>query len=274
MRKVLSALFMCIILIPFLFAAEKEGGIVGTGVVGQVTNVDKFEVSGMLFEINQNMTIEGIESLEDIEMGMTLAVRTTREGDDWFATEIRRVPLLVGPVTGRSEVMGISVIGELPPAERVSVDGFWSEAGIVVTYVEAVSGGEDRIIGPVNKIQNVGELIPSDNVSLPLQEKGIFAATGVYRDGAFYVSGFEKGLFTGEQPNLLMAEGFFSRPDQNGETSLIVIDARQSVIGDNQTDLQKKSTVCAFNGRLDFDLEDVAEDERETVTALCSNLPR
>ena len=93
---------------------DKEGGIIGTGVVGEVTGVDAFEVGGMRFNLPENIELKGIDSVADLRMGMTLALSTQRDGSGWQATQLRRLPVLIGPVTGPGEVMGVRVTGDLP----------------------------------------------------------------------------------------------------------------------------------------------------------------
>ncbi|MEM9330777.1 MAG: DUF5666 domain-containing protein [Pseudomonadota bacterium] len=274
MKHLLIRILFLAITLPMLIAADKEGGIIGTGVVGQITGLGQFEVSGMQFELDQNIPLDGVSSLRELEMGMILAVRAIREGNDWRATQIRRIQVVVGPVTSPSQVMGIPIIGDLPETGRVSIDGFWSEAGIVATRIEAIGPGEDSITGPVNQIKRVGNLMTDNGTQPSIEEDGILTIKGAYSDGSFVIRSTDVGLFKGIEPNLLMAEGYFSKPDQNGETRFIGTGARSTLENPGSQDLQIKSTRCSFNGRLDFELNEVRTSERETVVSLCANLPR
>ncbi len=274
MRTALLRLLFVICAFPLLIGADKEGGIIGTGVVGQITGLGQFEVSGMKFEIDKDVSIQGLESLRELDMGMTFAVRAKREGDDWFATHIRRVHVVVGPVTSNSEVMGIPVIGELPEGGRVRVDGFWSEEGIVASLIEPVADGEDSITGPIDQIERVGELLSADGTPLTIKEEGIITLNGLYESGKFTVNSSSTGLFDGEEPNLLMAEGYFSKPDKDGESSFLVTGARSAAQQNDPQGQQSKSVRCSYNGRTDFDFTEIQMPERETAIALCSSLPR
>ena len=274
MRNLLAKLLILVVTLPLLMAADKEGGIIGTGVVGQITGLGQFEVSGMQFKLENDIPIEGFESVQDLEMGMTLAVRASRRGDEWWATHIRRVQVMVGPVTSSSEVMGVPIIGELPDAERVSIDGFWSEAGIVATRIEVAREKEDSVTGPVDQLKRAFELVGSPSEFPEIDGDGIITLKGSYIGGKFVIQSTNTGLFEGIEPNLIMAEGYFSKPDENGETSFTGSGARSSVEKADTKDLQTRSIRCSFNGRADFELDDIEMPDRETAVSLCAILPR
>ena len=68
MKRFIAALFFLVLSAP-LFGNEKEGGIIGTGVVGRITSLDEFEVSGMRFNLPADINIKGIESQNDLPCG-------------------------------------------------------------------------------------------------------------------------------------------------------------------------------------------------------------
>lgn len=274
MRQIFIKFLFLVFACASLTGADKEGGIIGTGVVGQITGLNQFEVSGMQFELDRNIPLVGLSSLQELEMGMTLAVRARREGDDWFATQIRRVHIAIGPITSDSEVMGIPVIGELPDAKRVSIDGFWSEDGIVATRIEVAENSKDSLTGPIAQIQRVGELVFINDDNSTIGKDRILKVSGTYNDGQFVVDSADNGLFEGAMPNLLMAEGYFSEPDGNGQTRFLGTGAQSAVGNIGNQDLKTKSTRCSFNGRIDFEFDEIPMPERETAVSLCINLPR
>lgn len=59
-------------------AEEKEGGIIGTGVIGEVTGLQIFEVAGMRFNLPDTIGLDGIDRIEDLQVGMTLSLRAAR----------------------------------------------------------------------------------------------------------------------------------------------------------------------------------------------------
>ena len=274
MRNLLVRLVFLVFAVPVLLGSDKEGGIIGTGIVGQVTGLGQFEVSGMQFEIDQNVPTVGLDALQDVDIGMTIAVRAERQGEVWHATHIRRVHIIVGDVTSESEVMGVPVIGQIPDAKRVRVDGFWSEAGIVATRIEPVAAEEDSITGPASQIERVGKLLSSDGRSLAFDDDAIITLNGSYEDGTFIVRSSEVGLFDGSEPQLLMAEGYFSSADSNGEIRFLSTGARSNVQNVTIPGKRSKSVRCSYSGRTDFDLNQIDMPERETAFALCANLPR
>jgi len=272
MKKLVLALLLFVFALP-IWAADKEGGIVGTGIVGQVTGLSEFEVGGMQFETDAGIELIGLNSFADLKMGMTLAVRAERRGNEWQATQIRRILLLAGPVTGPSEVMGIPIVGDVPSSGRVAIDGFWSQAGIVATRIEQTTAEADEITGPADQIKRVGQLFSPDGSALELAGVDVVTLKGRYSDRRFSVQEQVTGLFAGIPPNLLMAQGFLSPSDSNDEYELLGTGSRSADPSLDRSDPQKKSTYCSFNGRLDFVLEDVAPHERETVISLCANIP-
>jgi len=65
MIRTLIATFILMLTWP-AFAGEKEGGIIGTGVIGQITGLDRFEVSGMQFDFASDIELKGLNSLADL----------------------------------------------------------------------------------------------------------------------------------------------------------------------------------------------------------------
>lgn len=274
MKRIVLVLSLMMFATP-LFGDEKEGGIVGTGVVGSVTGIDQFEVSGMRFGFSSDLELKGLESLDDLRMGMTLVLSTAPDGNAWQATQLRHVPVLSGPVTGPNEVMGVPVTGDLKDAASVTVDGFWSKAGVVASRVSPAPAGLHRVTGVYDADQaTVGRVRVQVTPSFSLADGKIVTVTGRFENGLLVTEAVDTELFMGSAPDLILVEGFFSEPNERDEVSLNGVAVAAANLGgtiDPATQVRR----CALRGRLDFALSDLPADELATIESFCATvLPR
>lgn len=254
-------------------ADEKEGGIIGTGVVGEVTGLEAFEVAGMRFNLPETAEIEGIGSLEDLRMGMTLSLRAARDGDGWQAVQLRRLPVLVGPVTGEGEVMGVPVVGKFPGEGTVIIDGFWSSGGIVATRVTATKRVDNRVMGRYDPSGFVGAVALASDRPIDAAPGEIVVVAGRYDAGLFTVTEVERGVFDGSVPDLLLAEGFLDSPDHQGDAMLYSVDAKLAA-GDDLAVLEHRIRRCALHGQLDYDEAALSAEDAKTVQDFCVSAVR
>ncbi|WP_282609044.1 hypothetical protein [Pelagibius sp. Alg239-R121] len=274
MKRILLVLSLMMIVTP-IFGDEKEGGIVGTGVVGSVTGVDQFEVSGMRFGFSSDLELKGLKSLEDLRMGMTLVLSTAPDGNAWQATQLRHLPVLSGPVTGPNEVMGVPVTGDLEDAASVTVDGFWSKTGVVASRISPAPAGLQQVTGVYDADQaTVGRVKVQAAPSLSLADGKIFTVTGRFENDLLVAETVETELFMGNAPDLILVEGFFSEPNEKDEVSLNGVAVAAATEGgaiDPATQVRR----CALRGRLDFALSDLPANELATIESFCATvLPR
>lgn len=249
-------------------AEDKEGGIIGTGVVGEVTGLETFEVAGMRFNLPSTIGLEGISRVEDLRMGMILSLRAARDGEGWKATELRRLPVLIGPVTGENEVMGVPVIGKVPKDGTVVIDGFWSAKGVVATRVTPTERGVDQVIGRYDPEGSVGTVRLLGGLETNAEPGEIVTITGIYRSEGFTITESEIGVFRGAVPDLLLAEGFFDKPNEAGDATLLTVDARMAL----NTDAfggDRKIRRCALHGRFDFERSAITAKDAQTVEDFC-----
>ncbi len=274
MKRILLVLSLLMFATP-LFGDEKEGGIVGTGVVGSVTAVDQFEVSGMRFGFASGLELKGLESLDDLRMGMTLVLSTAPDGNAWQATQLRHVPVLSGPVTGPNEVMGVPVAGDLEDAASVTVDGFWSKTGVVASRISPAPAGIQQVTGVYDADQvTVGTVKLQAEPSLALADGKIITVTGRFENGVLVAETVDTELFMGKAPELILVEGFFSEPNERDEVSLNGV-AVAAVAEDSTIDPATQVRRCALRGRLDFALNDLPAKELATIESFCATvLPR
>ncbi len=263
-----------ILTLSFLFASwpllaeEKEGGIIGTGVIGQITGLDQFEVSGMRFGFADDIELKGISALDELRMGMTLALSTGRDGSNWHIKSLQHMPLLTGPVTGPSEVMGVPVIGTLPASGIVQVDGFWSEAGIVASRITELTDQTAQASGVYDGLGRVGQLSVQGPELSDVAAGQRIEVTGQFVDGILVAETVMQGPFMDTSPDLVLLEGFYepmSRADTVGLQGIAVASAdTEKAAGFGE--LVRR---CALNGRTDFVRSELALNDQDLVNSFC-----
>lgn len=253
-----------------LFAEEKEGGIIGTGVIGQITGLEKFEVSGMRFEFAQDIELKGVSSLEELRMGMTLALIAGRDGSAWQINTLQHVPLLTGPVTGPGEVMGVPVIGDVPESGFVEVDGFWSERGIIASRVAELNQRTSKVSGVYDGLGRVGQLVVQGLEPLDIAPGQRVTVTGQFVDGALDAESSMQGLFMDLSPDLVLLEGYFEPTPQAEILGLqgIAVASAETEKGAGFSALVRR---CALNGRIDFRRSELTLSEQELVDSFCAS---
>ncbi|MEO3415748.1 hypothetical protein AAFO92_13920 [Roseovarius sp. CAU 1744] len=252
----------------FPLAEEKEGGIIGTGVIGQITALDRFEVSGMEFGFAPDFELVGVGSRDDLRLGMTLVLATGRNGADWQIHTLRYMPLLSGPVTAPGEVMGVPIVGSLPSSGSVQIDGFWTETGIVASRITEYSEETAQVSGIYDGNGRVGHV--------PVQSADLFdftagqtlTVTGQFLDGKIKAVSVTDGLFTGPSPELVLLEGFYRSMKSSGELNLHGIAFASATV---EQDVGSGVLVrrCAWKGRTDFSRSALSEKDEEMVSSFC-----
>lgn len=266
--------FLCtsLFVMVFGFAAmseEKEGGITGTGVVGQITALGSIYVNDLHIHFADDMTLDGVADSGALRPGMTVAAAVSQIDDRWTASTIRRISPLMGPVTGAGEVMGVAVLGvDVPEDGWVRVDGHWTENGVVGSLVEPVQAGLARMTGPYRDGQ-IGGIAITGIIPQHVVAGDIVHVEGTYGDGAFAATVLSKGLFVGEVPDLVLAEGFLSRPDPSGVYRLIGAGLTAYTDRPEMVNSDARVLRCAVNGAMDFDQDRLDDHAMMLIAEIC-----
>jgi hypothetical protein len=259
---------LCLLCASPLLAEEKEGGIIGTGVIGQITGLENFEVSGMRFGFASDIELKGLSSLNDLRMGMTLALSTGRDGDSWQIKSLRHMPVLTGPITAAGEVMGVPVIGDLPSSGTVLIDGFWSKDGIVASRIVQVAQDSVEVTGVYDGAGLIGQ-VPVQGEGLAGFAKGTpLSVTGRFENGLVIVGSAMEGPFMDASPDLMLLEGYFQPMPANDVLSLQGV-AIASAAGERDAGLDKLVRRCSLNGRTDFSRGDLTQGDADIVNSFC-----
>ncbi|WP_120501869.1 hypothetical protein [Roseovarius sp. EL26] len=259
---------LCLMFAWPTFAEEKEGGIIGTGVIGQITALDEFEVSGMRFDFASDIELKGLSKLEDLRMGMTLALSTGRDGASWQIKTLQHMPILTGPITAPGEVMGVPITGALPNSGTVQIDGFWSKDGIVASRIVEVQQDNVQISGIYDELGLVGQ-VPVRGAGLTGLAAGkTVSISGQFENGVIVMDTAMEGPFMGSSPDLVLLEGYFQPMAASNSLSLQGV-AIASAEGERDVGLDQLVRRCSLSGRIDFLLSDLTQSDAELVKSFC-----
>lgn len=264
-------LMLCFCLCFQASAQEKEGGIIGTGVLGQITALGSIYVNGQYIQFTPEMEIEGVANVSELEPGMTVAAGVIADGSNWRANTLRRIPVLVGPVTGENEVMNVKVQGEtLPASGWVIVDGFWSTHGVQASRVASTSADTAIVSGPFGPGGFVG-MVPFSGISPEHLDIGQhITVTGSFEQSRLNSESLRHGVFIGTQPELVLAEGYLSQPDPAGLYRLIGSNAIAYTETPSMVDVTQRVILCSINGKLDFKPSELKPSQRAQAEEMCA----
>ncbi|WP_421700929.1 DUF5666 domain-containing protein [Aliiroseovarius sp.] len=227
--RVLAVLLL--LSLPLWAEEEREGGIIGTGIVGTITHLGSIHVNGQHILIDPEMPVTGAVRpmvASDLQPGHTVAVVATQEGNAWQARHIRQVLPLVGPLRreddGRLTVMGTQVLFDGPAPDHntwVAVSGLWQGDRVrasrldtfLVPSIARISGtfmGLDPDGGLTIGTTPVAGFIPRH-----IAPGDLVQLMGRAVPGGILATRLETGLFD-QTPGLMLVEGYYSAPQPDG----------------------------------------------------------
>lgn len=247
---------------------DREGGIIGTGILGTVTDLGSIYVNGqhILFAPDFPVT-EGVSASKATQLrpGHTVAVVAVPENDHWRASYIRQVVPLLGPVQeksdGRLVVMGSTVIADaaaiqgIRTGDWVAVSGLWQSGRVVATRIDRVDAaqgariegtaigftpGEALVIGGTR----IAGLLPRH-----IQEGDVLRAFGTAEGSALRAERLETGVFAG-RPQITFSEGYFSVPTASGLYTLLGAEIVSYTDNPAMIDPSARHLVCSNDGKL------------------------
>lgn len=257
---------------------DREGGLTGTGIVGEITALGSIVVNGQRITFAPDQEVANAVALTqaaDLLPGDIVAVAVTPAAQDWGAVAIRQVHALVGPVSaasaGEFTLLDVAVQWQGPsPAvgDWIAVSGFWTGDGVIATRVQPIAPrGTAQIVGSygadtAGAATKVGTL----TLDLPLlqhaSEGDVIEVTGTIADGQLSVTDIKLGLF--DMPvSVVLAEGYLTDIAPSGHYT--VAGSGLSAYTDNQQSIMEtdRIRVCGADGQLglpdDLILADIAE---------------
>lgn len=169
--------------------------------------------------------------------------------------------------------MGVPVIGDVPKGGAVVIDGFWSAKGVVATRVTPTERGLDQVTGRFDPEGSVGTVRLISGLATNAEPGEIVTVKGMYQREGFTITESEIGVFRGTVPDLLLAEGFFDKPNEAGDATLLTVNARMALDTDAFGGDQKIRR-CALNGRFDYVRSALSAEDAQIINDFCISAVR
>ena len=250
---------------------EKEGGILGTGIVGTISGLGSIVVNGQTIEFDPGLAIrDGVTAAtaDALALGHTVAVVAQKADGAWRAVSIRQVLPLVGPVTidadGQPRVLGTQIVlhsGEesLMSGDWVAVSGLWQDRQVVASRLEKLASGQTaRIEGSIldqaaDRPLVVGDTRIAGIVPRHAEIGDVVRAFGAVSQGGLEATRLETGLFL-ETPSIVLVEGYLSPPGPAGVYTLLGSNLIAFTQNPTMIDTRIRQFGCGHSGELDATL--------------------
>ncbi|MES0880649.1 DUF5666 domain-containing protein [Roseibium sp. SCP14] len=265
---------------------EREGGIVGTGIVGEITRLGSIFVNDQKIEITDAMQVTGsVPALTagDLKPGHTVAVVAALEDDIWNAQHIRQVLPLVGTVEAVGDklftILGTEVEVEdqstqVAVGDWVAVSGFWQEGRVRASRLELLPDwqGEAQVSGtffrsPTGGPDRVGSTAISGIAPQHLSSGDLVRVYGNPVPGGIKAERLETGLFDAAV-GIVQVEGYFSAPQPDGLYTVLGSGLVAYTDQPGMIDVSVRTLQCGANGKLgEFPASGLTPEEIETIWA-------
>ena len=252
---------------------EREGGIIGTGIVGTVTALGSIIVNGQRITFDDSLEIAAGVTLAhaaDLRPGHRVAVIARRDGPDWRAQVIRQIVPLVGPISrgadGTLRILGTVFTippdaPDLRPGDWVAVSGLWQSDRVIGTRIEYLHPeaiGQARIEGsvfladPVSGTPaslRVGQTRISGLIPRHLSDGDVVRATGSARGDVLAAATLATGVFE-TRLDTVLAEGYLSPPRPSGLYTVLGADIVSFTDNPGMIDPEARQIACGLAGRI------------------------
>lgn len=220
---------------------DREGGIVGTGIVGIINALGSIHVNGQIINFHPDFPIItplGPREASSLKPGETVVVEAVRQGDKWQANSIRHMIPLLGPaklkadtsitvlgsdviVTSDTIFQGITISDILNGDHWLAIDGIWNNNELVASYIREV---EPRAAAQVTASYFGPDIkgniriggVSVDNFKVKHAKLGdVVTVIGTPNSKGLSAQTITRGLFKNKLKRKLV-EGFLSQPDETG----------------------------------------------------------
>jgi Domain of unknown function (DUF5666) len=246
MQRILASISLVICLIvgspgwaPAGDKEEREGGIVGTGIVGTITELGSIYVNGQHIRFSEDLSVAsplGNRPASLLVPGETVIVEAARKGDAWYAGSIKAYLPIIGPVSfvapRRLAVMGVLIdipddatsiadfVGaKVMEGDWIAVSGLWKEDDVAASRIEKITGLSMASVIGTYRSDGAGDRVGAVRIrgvdvrhARPLD---VLTVQGTPTPDGLNAETVAVGLFTGPVGEVLV-EGYLSQPDIQG----------------------------------------------------------
>lgn len=246
-KSALTGLLACVSLLlsaSFGWTADdekepREGGILGTGIVGTITQLGSIIVNGQRITFDDTdmaTSIMGARRAAALTPGDTVAVVAQKTGRDWQADSIRVHYAAIAPVVWKNDTLHVlgspvdlsdavagtrNTAATLTNGDWIAVNGLWKGTTLMASKITPVraqkmatisgsymttAGGKSFVIG--------GSVVNGLDL-LHVASGDVVTVSGQARDGGIMAEMVAIGLFAAPVQNMI-AEGYLSRPSADG----------------------------------------------------------
>lgn len=264
---------------------QREGGLTGTGIVGEITALGSIWVNEHRIVLPADVPLTSAintTSPNALVAGDVVAVSVKREADTWVAQEVTHIHPLIGPVTDVTDtsltILGVQValpanVRAIRVGDHVAVSGFWSNGRVKATRVVLVDdNASTSLLGSYSERANgagfnIGPVYLDIDPLQHAREGDVVQAQGRWQDGAFVVTDIHLGLFKHPRA-IVLAEGYLSDVAPSGHYT--VSGSGLSSFTDNPETImpQERITVCGVHGTLLHSVDSVSTEEQNVLDAL------
>ncbi len=244
---------------------EREGGLTGTGIIGEITALGSIIVNGQRISLAPDLPVSSVvgpKRADTLVPGDVVAVAVRPGNEDWTAETITEIHPLVGPVSalgeGQFSVLGVNILwpGAAPSiGQWVAVSGFWARQDVIATRVQLIAPRSTVSIQGSYHLSSEG-IVPSVGALAlsidPLQharEGDVIRVTGTLNGTQIEVTDVYLGLF--DRPvSLILAEGYLTDIAPSGHYA--VAGTGLSAYTDNHQSKMSldRVAVCGLDGRI------------------------
>ncbi|MEX3009739.1 DUF5666 domain-containing protein [Hoeflea sp. TYP-13] len=245
--RFLTCLMTLFVLATCALAAEnkpqedREGGIVGTGIVGTITELGSIYVNGQHVIFPADMIVAsplGIKPAAALGVGETVVVEATFADGSWNADYISQYLPVIGPVSAAgadgfsvlgSEILidsdtafdGVADAAALGQGDWVAINGLWRGNTVVASLVIKIDRQDEAVI--VGSYRSDGTQGPAYVGGTQIigmtprhaQPDDVLTVRGVPAQNGIEALNVALGLFTRPVADILM-EGYLSQPGPQG----------------------------------------------------------
>lgn len=272
-----------------LASEENEGGIIGTGIVGTITDIGSIYVNGIRVTYDDSLQVEtafGMESPRHLAPGDTVSIEALVDDGVFRATSIERYQPIIAPIeamaTDRSWIQALGVRVTLDQTTRVAVvegtreidrqdlqlgawiavSGLWRDDEVVASGIkwiarQPVASVRGVLNNTIRGALRIGGVRVKNMEQSRIEIGRIAAAQGILeRPGGktrLAVRRFAIKRFS-PQIRRLLVEGFASRPTRNGAYTIYGSGLTSFAADSDEPMSTKRSLFCGtLNGTFDIE---------------------